>query len=114
MIKRDLTVGQPPQDSASADKWRPKRRSDLTYRTIEGEAVILNREEGRLHQLNRTASFIWDCCDGTATISEIVNRFIDAYEIDSVTARQDVTTVLSQLQNSNLFVSVRCNKAIEE
>jgi hypothetical protein len=67
-----------------------------------GETVILNREEGGRHQLNRTASFIWDCCERHGD-NFITNRLMDAYEIDSVTARRDVEKVLSQLQRSNSF-----------
>ena len=81
----------------------PKRRSDLNYRTINGETLILNRQEKRLHQLNPTASFIWDCCDGNSNIAAIIDRLIRAYEVDAVTARKDVEQVLSNLQSSNLL-----------
>ncbi len=90
-----LTDGKPSQN--------PKRRSDLNYRTIDGETVILNRKDGRLHQLNATASFIWDCCDGNSNIAEIIDRLVRAYEVDSSTARKDVGEVLSKLRNSNLL-----------
>jgi hypothetical protein len=63
----------------------------------------LNRKEGRLHQLNPTASFIWDCCDGNSNIAEITERLAGAYEVDSSTARKDVEEVLSNLRNSNLL-----------
>ena len=81
----------------------PKRRSDLNYKTIDGETLILNREEGRLHQLNPTASFIWDCCDGNSDIAEIIDRLAATYEVDYSTARKDVEEVLSNLRNSKLL-----------
>jgi hypothetical protein len=92
-----LTDGKPSQN--------PKRRSDLNYRTIEGETVILNRKDGRLHQLNVTASFIWDCCDGNSNIAEIVDRLASTYEVDASTARKDVEEVISNLRHSNLLES---------
>ncbi len=91
------------QNKASPAESRPKRRSDLNYRTIDGETVILNRKDGRLHQLNPTASFIWDCCDGNSNIAAIIDRLASAYEVDYSTARQDVEKALSKLQNSNLL-----------
>jgi hypothetical protein len=97
-----LTDGKPPQN--------PKRRSDLNYRTIEGETVILNRKEGCLHQLNPTASFIWDCCDGNWNIAEIVDRLAGAYEVDASTARKDVEEVISNLRNSNLLERLEVTK----
>ena len=98
-----LTDGKPSQNDTLAGEPRPKRRSDLNYRTIDGETVILNRKEGRLHQLNPTASFIWDCCDGNWNIAEIVDRLAGAYEVDASTARKDVEEVISNLRNSNLL-----------
>src|SRR6267142_5238292 len=91
------------QDQNPPDEWRPKRRENLNYRTIDGETLILNREEGRLHQLNQTASVIWDCCDGNSNLADIVDRLAGVYEVDSNTARRDVEEVLSNLRSSNLL-----------
>src|SRR2546425_11856948 len=98
-----LTDGKPSQNETLADESRPKRRSDLNYRTIDGETVILDRKEGNLHQLNPTASFIWDCCDGNSNVAAIIDRLADAYEVDSSTARKDVGETLSRLRSSNLL-----------
>jgi Coenzyme PQQ synthesis protein D (PqqD) len=97
------TDGKPSQHDTRVAKSHPKRRSDLNYRTIDGETLILNRKDGRLHQLNPTASFIWDCCDGNSNIADITERLAGAYEVDSSTARKDVEEVLSNLRNSNLL-----------
>jgi Coenzyme PQQ synthesis protein D (PqqD) len=98
-----LTDSKASQNDTLAVKPCPKRRSDLNCRTIQGETVILNRKDGRLHQLNPTASFIWGCCDGNSNIAEIMDRLVSAYEVDSSTARKDVEEVVSKLQNSNLL-----------
>jgi coenzyme PQQ synthesis protein D (PqqD) len=97
------TDGKPSQHDARVSEPHPKRRSDLNYKTIDGETLILNRKEGRLHQLNPTASFIWDCCDGNSNIADITDRLAGAYEVDSSTARKDVEEVLSNLRISNLL-----------
>jgi len=90
-----LTDGTPSQ--------HPKRRSDLNCRMVDGETVILDLKEGHLHQLNATASFIWDCCDGNLTMDEIVDRLAGAYEIDATTASKDLEEVISKLQSSSLL-----------
>jgi hypothetical protein len=76
---------------------------------IDGQTVILNREGGQLHQLNTTASFIWACCDGTMKFSDMVSRLVEIYDIDSVTAHEDVEEVLSKLQDSNLLERAKNN-----
>jgi hypothetical protein len=97
------TDGKPSQHDTLGAEPHPKRRSGLNYRTIDGETVMLNRKDGRLHQLNPTASFIWDCCDGNSNLAEIVDRLAGTYEVDSSTARKDVEEVLSNLRSSNLL-----------
>jgi Coenzyme PQQ synthesis protein D (PqqD) len=103
VVIQEVTDGRPSQNDARVGKRVPKRRSDLNYRTIDGETLILNREEGCLHQLNPTASFIWDCCDGNSDIAEIIDRLAAAYEVDYGTARKDVEEVLSNLLSSKLL-----------
>ena len=98
-----LIDGGPSENDMRDGEPVPKRRSNLNYRTIDGETLILIREEGRLHQLNPTASFIWDCCDGESNIAEIIDRLVTAYEVDSSTARKDVEEVLFNLRSSNLL-----------
>jgi Coenzyme PQQ synthesis protein D (PqqD) len=98
-----LTDGETSENDMRIGEPYPKRRSDLNYRTIDGETLILDRKEGRLHQLNPTASLIWDCCDGNSNLAEIVDRLVAAYEVDASTARKDVEEVLSNLRSSNLL-----------
>ena len=99
----ELTDGGPAENDKRVGELYPKRRSDLSYRTINSETLILNRKKKRLHQLNPTASFIWDCCDGNSNIAEIIDRLVAAYEVDSRTAREDVEKILSNLRSSNLL-----------
>ena len=84
-------------------KGRPQRRLDLLCRTIEGEAVILNGEAGVLHRLNPTASFIWECCDGTSSVDDIVARLAKAYDVDLTTCQNDVSEIVLKLESLNLL-----------
>lgn len=103
VFSEEWSDGRPAENCPRVLQRFPKRRSDLNWRTIDGETLILNREEGRLHQLNPTASFIWDCCDGHSNIAEIVERLAGVYEVDASTARKDVEGVLFKLQSAKLL-----------
>jgi hypothetical protein len=112
IAKTELSNDSRSPNDAMATEPQPRRRSDLNYRTIEGQTVILNREGGRLHQLNETASLIWNCCDGVTKTSVIVDCLVDAYEVDAITARKAVDDVLSQLRSAKLLE--RCSNESEQ
>jgi len=83
---------------------RPQRRSDLTVRIVDGETVVLDRRNGLIHQLNRTASFVWERCDGSYTTDELANRLVGAFEVDIQTAANNVTKLIEQLQKLDLLL----------
>ena len=83
----------------------PKRRSHLRVRVVEGETLVLDRQESQIHQLNQTASYIWDRCDGKSTVAEIAKQLAEVFDIDSMTAPKDVATIIRQLQRLNLLES---------
>jgi hypothetical protein len=81
----------------------PKRRSDVKIRRVEGETVVLDRQGGQIHQLNSTASIIWNLCDGRSTLAEIENQMAEAFDVDRKTAAKDLAAILWQLRQLNLL-----------
>ena len=85
------------------DAIRPSRRLDLTIRELDGEMVILDRQAGLVHQLNRTASCIWEACDGSATPAELAEVVARTFDVDPNTAAEDVAAAVAQLQKLSLL-----------
>ena len=83
----------------------PRRRSDLRARVVDGEIVVLDRKADLLHQLNATAGFIWQHCDGRATRHEIAALLVEAFEVDVDTAAASVASALEQLARLGLLES---------
>jgi hypothetical protein len=83
----------------------PKRRSDLYTRVIDGETVVLDRKGSLIHQLNQTASYIWDRCDGKSARAEIASQLAEEFDIDPETVARDVAGIVGQLQSLNLLQS---------
>jgi hypothetical protein len=84
----------------------PKRRVDVNVRLIDDEVVVLDRQSDLIHQLNHTASYIWDRCDGQSTVTEIADQFAAAFHVDAHTAIHDVGTTISQLHSLGLLESL--------
>lgn len=77
--------------------------ADLLVRSIDGEAVILDRTAGHIHTLNSTASFIWDKLVGGSPIPEIVQAFAEAFDVDLQVAAVDVEKMLVDLRELKLI-----------
>ena len=45
---------------------------------IDGEAIVLDEEQNRLHLLNVSATIVWTCCDGSGTLAEIAEDLAEA------------------------------------
>jgi hypothetical protein len=82
---------------------RPNRRADLKSHLVEEEMLVLDRASGLVHQLNRTATYIWKQCSGQCTPTEIAAQLSDIFEVDEETAFSDVVTTLRQLQELRLL-----------
>lgn len=81
----------------------PRRRSDVRARYIQGEVVVLDRRADLVHQLNQTAGFIWERCDGRTTPQDIADQLVEAFAVDAGTAAASVTAALQQLEQLDLL-----------
>ena len=75
----------------------PKRRADLTTRDVNGETLILDRKHEDVHQLNNSASYVWQCCDGRMTSHDIAVAMAMDFSIVLEAAERDVASLISQL-----------------
>jgi len=81
----------------------PRTRPDLTVRTVDGEAVLLDRSGGRVHQLNVTASFVWSRLDGRTPPHDVVAAVAETFDVKTETAARDVNALLDQFRTLNLL-----------
>ena len=85
---------------------RPKTRPDLETRTVDDETVILDRDGERIHQLNATASFIWDCCDGERDTKAIAAELAEAFGVEPDLTVKDVSEIVLQFSELGLLEEV--------
>lgn len=84
-------------------KTIPRRRSDINARLVASEVVVLDRKADLVHQLNQTASFIWERCDGRSTPQDIADALVDAFEIDPDVAVTSVNDALRRFDELGLL-----------
>jgi hypothetical protein len=81
----------------------PTRRTDINSQVVEGETIVLDRPHEHIHQLNLTATFIWERCDGTASIEGIAAQLAETFAVAYETAVDDVVRVVSDFQHLQLL-----------
>ena len=81
----------------------PMKRVDVRVRVVNEESIVLDRRHGLIHQLNQTASFVWERCDGRYTPEEIARRLMEAFDVDFNAAVDDVRKVIEQLEERKLL-----------
>jgi hypothetical protein len=47
---------------------------------IDGDAIVLDEDQNRLHLLNATAALVWTFCDGSGTLAEIANDLAEVFD----------------------------------
>ncbi len=72
-------------------------------REVDGEVLILDTESDLIHQLNATASFIWNGCDGATSEAQIAAALAKAFDIGHDTALKDVLDTVSALRALKLI-----------
>jgi hypothetical protein len=82
----------------------------VNVRVIDGATVVLDRRSSRIHQLNESATLIWDLCDGRHVPAQIVQQLQAAYDLDATTAELDVKKTVRQLKGLGLFENVWASK----
>ena len=81
-----------------------KRGQGLTVREVDGEVVVLDTESDQIHQLNRTASFIWRNCAEVTSANELAILLATEFDVEEHIALKDVIETLSTLRALRLIV----------
>ncbi len=80
----------------------PKLKANVTIEHVGDEALILDSEENHIHQLNPTAVWILEHCDGYHSIESIAEELVQHFDVTQELAEHDVRELVDQLATANL------------
>jgi hypothetical protein len=81
----------------------PLRRADVNVRIVDGETVVLDLRLNQIHQLNATATHVWERCDGRHDVNDIAAQLVGRFEVDEATATSDAAALLEQFARAGLL-----------
>ena len=80
------------------------RSAEVSARKVDKEIVLVDNDGMQVHQLNETASYIWDKCDGKHTVADVVASLTHDFHVDLATAKKEVNGLVAQLQDLRLLL----------
>lgn len=87
---------------SSLDKI-PVKSNELSVRELGTNIIIISESGKELHTLDDIGSFIWKVIDGHSTVTAILNKICDEYDVDMSRAKSDLLSYLKELSSKGLI-----------
>lgn len=83
---------------------RPASRPSIEFRVLDDlSSVAVDPTSGQAHALTPVATAIFERCDGTMTVGEIVDDVVDIFDCTRDQAARDVPAFLADLKARDLI-----------
>ena len=80
-----------------------KPRGDLATESVDGNLLILDKRHEKIHELNATASAVWQGLQEGRSTDSIVEEFVENFDISHEIASRDVSQTLKEFHKLNLL-----------
>ena len=78
-------------------------KDNVTHRIIDGEAVILNLDNGDYYSLNEVGTKIWEAINKQKILSEILNFLKEECQLPERQLKNDLMELLKNLEKEELI-----------
>jgi hypothetical protein len=83
------------------------RSERVSWRVLDGDALILHPEAGTLHRLNGTGTRAWELLDSSRSLSTIAAALADEYEVSAADALAQLVELGHELHEAGLVSEVQ-------
>jgi hypothetical protein len=91
------------RETISCDS-RPKRQEQIIVQKGSNDVLLFSMEDGSYYALNEVGNRIWELCDGTHGVAQLISILAKEYDAPRKIIEMDVMEVLEELQSKNLIV----------
>ena len=78
-------------------------KDKITYRIIDGEAVILNLDNGYYYSLNEVGTRIWESLNKQKALAKILDSLKEEYRLPEKQLESDILGLVKDLQKEELI-----------
>lgn len=75
----------------------------VVARTVDDEVILFDAQNGGYLGLNPSGATIWDVLTSGRPVADAVEELVTRFDVDRATAEEDVTVLVSNLQNLDLI-----------
>lgn len=83
---------------------RLRRQDGVLAQEAQGQTVLLRLEDGGYYALDEVGAMIWELCDGSRAVAEIVAILCEEFDAAESTVREDVLEFIGDLRRERLLV----------
>jgi coenzyme PQQ biosynthesis protein PqqD len=84
----------------------PRRKEQVIAQKASNDFLLFNMDDGNYYSLNEVGARIWELCDGTHSIEEIIDTLAREYDEAKNVLAEDVVEFLERFQRDKLIVEV--------
>jgi coenzyme PQQ biosynthesis protein PqqD len=81
---------------------RPRQRAQIIAQRASGALILLSLADGNYYRLNEVGDRVWELCDGTRSVAEVVAIIGQEYEAPAEAVEADVLALLEELAHEKL------------
>lgn len=81
-------------------------RKKITWRILDGEAVILNLDNGYYYSLNEVGTRIWQAIDKGKSSREIIDYLQEEYQVEKRQLQNDLAEIIKDLEKEGLILAL--------
>lgn len=81
----------------------PRRCDQVIAQKAENDFLLLNMEDGNYYSLNEIGGRVWQLCDGTHTVSQVVSVLAAEYDAPYPVLEKDVVDLLEDFRKGKLI-----------
>ncbi len=85
----------------------------ISHETIDGEAVIINLDNGNYYSLDGVGADIWNLIDSGANTDHISELIANNYEIDKNESESSINKLIVDLLNEGLVMASKKDESFE-
>jgi hypothetical protein len=82
----------------------PRRHEQIIVQKGSKDVLLFNMNDGSYYALNEVGNRVWELCDGTLSVAQLVCVLAKEYNAPAEVIETDVLELLEDLRSKNLIV----------